>query len=50
MICPAGVKHFHGAAPDSQMVQMTVTGDHREDKGVTWLEEVTDEQYNNLEK
>ena len=29
---------------------MTVTGDHREGKGVTWLEEVTDEQYNNLEK
>lgn len=50
VICPAGVKHFHGAAPDSQMVQMTVTGDHREGKGVTWLEEVTDEQYNNLEK
>lgn len=35
VICPAGVKHFHGAAPDSQMVQMTVTGDHREGKGVT---------------
>ena len=50
VICPAGVKHFHGAAPDSQMVQMTVTGDHREGKGVTWLEEVTDEQYNKPRK
>lgn len=50
VICPAGVKHFHGAGPDSPMVQMTVTGDHPEGKGVTWLEEVTDEQYNNIEK
>ena len=50
VICPAGVKHFHGAGPDTQMVQMTVTGDHPEGKGVTWLEEVTDEQYNNIEK
>lgn len=25
VICPAGVKHFHGAGPDTQMVQMTVT-------------------------
>jgi len=32
------------------MVQMTVTGDHPEGKGVTWLEEVTDEQYNKIEK
>ena len=50
VICPAGIKHFHGAGPDTQMVQMAVTGDHPEGKGVTWLEEVTDEQYNNLEK
>lgn len=50
VVCPAGVKHFHGAGPDTQMVQMTVTGDHPEGKGVTWLEEVTDEQYNNIEK
>ena len=50
VICPAGVKHFHGAGPETQMVQMTVTGDHPEGKGVTWLEEVTDEQYNNIEK
>ena len=50
VICPAGVKHFHGAGPDTQMVQMTVTGDHPEGKGVTWLEEVTDEQYNKIEK
>lgn len=29
---------------------MTVTGDHPEGKGVNWLEEVTDEQYNNIKK
>ena len=26
VVCPKGIKHFHGAAPDQRMVQMTVTG------------------------
>ena len=26
VVCPKGVKHFHGAAPDQRMVQMTITG------------------------
>jgi quercetin dioxygenase-like cupin family protein/alkylhydroperoxidase/carboxymuconolactone decarboxylase family protein YurZ len=40
IICPAGVKHWHGASPDSQMTHLVLTGG-----GVRWLERVTDEQY-----
>lgn len=47
VICPKGVKHFHGAAPDQRMVQMTVTGYDPQGKNVDWMEEVTDEQYLN---
>ncbi len=49
VVCPKGVKHFHGAAPDQRMVQMTVTGSDPEGKNVEWMEPVTDEQYNNIE-
>jgi len=36
----AGVEHWHGAAPDVDMLQLTIyEGD------VKWLEPVTDEQY-----
>jgi quercetin dioxygenase-like cupin family protein/alkylhydroperoxidase/carboxymuconolactone decarboxylase family protein YurZ len=40
VICPAGVKHWHGASPDSWMTHLALTG-----SGVEWLERVTDEQY-----
>ena len=50
VVCPKGVKHFHGAAPDQRMVQMTVTGYDRAGSNVTWMEAVTDEQYMNTEK
>lgn len=42
--CPPGVKHWHGAAPDSAMTHLAVTGSV-EGKSVTWLEKVIDEQY-----
>ncbi len=48
VVCPKGVKHFHGAAPDQRMVQMTITGSDAQGKNVEWLEPVTDEQYNNI--
>jgi quercetin dioxygenase-like cupin family protein/alkylhydroperoxidase/carboxymuconolactone decarboxylase family protein YurZ len=41
VICPAGVKHWHGASPDSRMTHLVLTGG-----GVQWLERVSDEQYN----
>lgn len=50
VVCPKGVKHFHGAAPDQRMVQMTITGSDPQGKNVEWLEPVTDEQYLNVEK
>ncbi|MGH1475134.1 (R)-mandelonitrile lyase [Yersinia proxima] len=42
--CPAGVKHWHGAAPDSAMTHLAVTG-IIDGKSVNWMEKVTDEQY-----
>ncbi|PND32810.1 cupin domain-containing protein [Achromobacter pulmonis] len=43
--CPPGVKHWHGAAPDTAMTHLAVTGTV-DGKNVTWMEKVTDEQYN----
>ncbi|MBZ9780161.1 carboxymuconolactone decarboxylase family protein [Pseudomonas sp. REP124] len=45
IVCPPGVKHWHGAAPASAMTHLAVTGTV-DGKNVNWLEKVTDEQYN----
>lgn len=45
VVCPPGVKHWHGAAPHSAMTHLAVTG-VAEGKSVTWLEQVSDAQYN----
>lgn len=45
VLCPPGVKHWHGAAPNSAMTHLAV-GTSVEGKTVTWMEKVTDEQYN----
>lgn len=42
--CPPGVKHWHGASPDTAMSHLAVTG-NVEGKNVTWMEKVTDAQY-----
>lgn len=44
---PAGVKHWHGAQPDSWFSHLAVEvpGENTSNE---WLEPVTDEQYNNL--
>lgn len=42
--CPAGVKHWHGAAPGSAMTHLAITGIVH-GKSVNWMEKVTDEQY-----
>lgn len=42
--CPPGVKHWHGAAPDTAMTHLAVTG-MVDGKNVTWMEKVSDEQY-----
>ena len=43
--CPPNVEHWHGASPDTGMLQMYILP--KTEKGiVTWLQPVTDEQYN----
>jgi 4-carboxymuconolactone decarboxylase len=41
---PAGVKHWHGAAPDAAMTHLAVS-EHRNGTSVEWMEHVSDEQY-----
>ena len=43
--CPPGVKHWHGAAPNTSMTHLAMSG-YVDGKSVTWMEKVTDEQYN----
>ena len=44
VVCPPGIKHWHGAAPGGAMTHLAVTGTV-DGKNVTWMEKVTDEQY-----
>lgn len=46
VICPVGVKHWHGAAPDSAMTHISICEEKEPGKVVEWMEKVTDEQYN----
>jgi len=43
--CPPGVKHWHGASAGAAMTHLAITG-NVEGKNVTWMEKVTDDQYN----
>ena len=40
-----GEKHWHGAGPDTAMVHIALQ-EHLDGTHVTWLEKVSDEQYN----
>jgi quercetin dioxygenase-like cupin family protein len=42
---PPGVRHWHGAAPDTVMTHMAIQ-DTADGKVVEWMEQVTDAQYN----
>lgn len=42
--CPAGVKHWHGAAPDTAMAHLVITN-VKDGRNVEWLEEVDDKEY-----
>ena len=46
IICPANVKHWHGAAPNTPMVHLALSGTTADGQNVTWMEKVTDAQYN----
>ena len=45
VLCPPNVKHWHGADPNVAMTHLAV-GERLEGASVTWMESVTDEQYN----
>ena len=45
IVCPPGIKHWHGAAPATAMTHLTITGTV-DGRNVVWMEKVTDEQYN----
>jgi quercetin dioxygenase-like cupin family protein len=42
--CPPNVKHWHGASPTTAMTHLAVTGT-ADGRNVTWMEKVSDEQY-----
>ncbi|MDO5532537.1 cupin domain-containing protein [Sutterella sp.] len=42
--CPPGLKHWHGATPTTAMSHMAITA-FKDGKNVTWMEEVSAEQY-----
>lgn len=44
--CPPGVKHWHGAMPNTAMTHLAITGTTADGKNVEWMEKVSDEQYN----
>jgi quercetin dioxygenase-like cupin family protein len=43
--CPPGVKHWHGASPDTAMTHLALTNTVN-NRNVEWMEKVTDAQYN----
>ena len=45
IICPANVKHWHGASPDAAMTHISICEEKEPGKVVEWMEEVTDDQY-----
>lgn len=45
VLCPPNVKHWHGAAPNNAMTHLAI-GEQLEGGNVTWMEKVSDEQYN----
>ncbi len=42
---PNGIAHWHGAVPDEDLTQVSVTFDRDDAATFEWLEAVTDEQY-----
>lgn len=46
--CPHNIPHWHGASPDSEFVQVAITG--RENGPTIWYAPVTDEEYKSCSK
>lgn len=49
VVCPPGVKHWHGAAPDTAMIHLAI-GERSEGKGAQWLEAVDEGHYKAVAK
>lgn len=45
VVCPPGIKHWHGAGPLTAMTHLAVTG-AVDGKSVDWMEQVSDVEYN----
>jgi quercetin dioxygenase-like cupin family protein len=46
---PENVEHWHGASAHNKMIHIAISN-YKEDIQVTWLEPVTDEEYNSVSK
>ena len=46
--CPHNIPHWHGASPDSEFIQVAITG--RENGPTVWYDLVTDEEYNSYKE
>jgi quercetin dioxygenase-like cupin family protein len=46
VVIPPGVKHWHGAAPDHQMAHLAMSETSDKGEATTWLEPVSDADYN----
>lgn len=44
VLCPPGVRHWHGAAPDTAMTHLAI-GENAPGMATQWLNKVTDEEY-----
>jgi quercetin dioxygenase-like cupin family protein len=45
--CPPGITHWHGASPDGEFAHLVVAPDAEKGE-VTWLQKVSEEEYNGL--
>jgi quercetin dioxygenase-like cupin family protein len=46
VVIEPGVKHWHGAAPDHMMVHIALSETNEKGEATTWLEPVSDADYN----
>lgn len=46
---PENTEHWHGASANSKMVHIAITN-YKDDENVVWLQPVTDEEYNEVNK
>lgn len=49
VVCPPGVKHWHGAAPDTAMTHLAIS-EWAEGMTTKWLEKVVDDDYQDAAK